>query len=157
MQILWTSKKHLTAYTGILFGKSSVIMVFHRKLLTLLRCSILTSTQVIICGNEFSETFQVTTGVKQECLLSTDLFILGIHWVMNRATMEGSHCLRWNLFYSLEDLDFAYDIVLLSQRHSDSQFKTSRITSAANSIWSESKCNTKKTKDLRVNGNNSEL
>ena len=106
----------------------------------------------VICGNELSEAFQVTTGVKQGCILSPFLFILGIDWVMKKATTEGSHGLRWTLFDSLEDLDFADDIVLLSQRHSDSQVKTSRMTSAAKSIGL--KVNIKKTKVLRVNANN---
>ena len=67
--------------------------------------------------------------------------------------MEGSNGLRWTLFGTLEDLDFADDIVLLSHRHSDSQvIKTSRMTSAAKSIGL--KVNTKKTKVLRVNANN---
>ena len=48
--------------------------------------------------------------------------------------------------------DFADDIVLLSQRHSGSQTKTSRMTSAAKSIGL--KVNIKKTKVLRVNANN---
>ena len=48
--------------------------------------------------------------------------------------MEGSHGLRWTLFGNLEDLYFDDDIVLLSHRHSDSQVKTSRMTSAAKSI-----------------------
>ena len=106
----------------------------------------------VICGNELSEAFQVTTGVKQGCILSPFLFILCIDWVMNRATMEGSHGLRWTLFDTLEDLDFADDIVLLSQRHSDSQVKTSRMTSAAKSIGL--KVNIRKTKVLRVKANN---
>ena len=52
---------------------------------------------------------------------------------------------------TLEDPDFADEIVLLSHRHSDSQVKTSRITSAAKSIGL--KVNIKKTKVLRENAN----
>ena len=106
----------------------------------------------VICGNELTETFQVKTGVKQGCILSPFLFILGINWVMNKATMVGSHGLRWTLASTLEDLDFADDIVLLSKRQSDSQIKTSRMASAAKSIGL--KVNAKKTKLLRVNANN---
>ena len=57
--------------------------------------------------------------------------------------MEGYHGLRYTLFDTLEELDFASDIILLSQRHSHSQIKTSRITSAAKSIGL--KVNIKKT------------
>ena len=57
-----------------------------------------------------------------------------------------------DLFSTLEYLDFPDDIVLLSHRHSDSQVKTSRMTSAAKSIGL--KVNIKKTKVLRVNANN---
>ena len=66
--------------------------------------------------------------------------------------MERSHDhgLHWTLFDTVEDLNFADDIVLLSQRHSDSQVKTSRMTSAAKSIGL--KVNIKKTKVLRKNG-----
>ena len=68
----------------------------------------------VICGSELTETFEVKTGVKQGCILSPFLFILGINWVMTKATTEGSHSLRWTFFNTLEDLDFADDIVLIS-------------------------------------------
>ena len=106
----------------------------------------------VICGSELTETFEVKTGVKQGCILSPFLFILGINWVMTKATAEGSHGLRWTFFDTLEDLDFADDIVLLSHRHGDSQVKTTRMAAAAKSIGL--KVNANKTKILRVNANN---
>ena len=65
----------------------------------------------VLCRNELSEALQVTTSVKRAFMLSHFLFILGIHWIMNKATVEGSHGLRWTLFDALEALDFADDIV----------------------------------------------
>ena len=93
--------KAFEGYTGIFLAKSFFIMVYHQKLLISLRCSILTSLHRSYVEIILSEAFQVT-GVKQGCILSYFLFILGINWVMNKATMEGSHSLCWTSFGTLD-------------------------------------------------------
>ena len=69
----------------------------------------------VICGNDLTDSFGVKTGVKQGCVLSPFLFLLGIDWIMKQTTDDARRGLRLTIFRSLEDLDFADDIVLLSQ------------------------------------------
>ena len=58
-------------------------------------------------------------GVKQGCILSPFLFILGIDWVLRQVTSGVGRGIRWMLTSVLEDLDYVDDIVLLAHRHQD--------------------------------------
>ena len=78
----------------------------------------------VLCEGELTEAFQVKTGVKQGCVLSPFLFLLGIDWIMKETTKAGKRGIRWTLTEVLEDLDFADDIVLLASRYVDIQNKT---------------------------------
>ena len=102
----------------------------------------------VICGNELTDTFKVNTGVKQGCVLSPFLFLLGIDWIMKRTTEGPKKGIRFTLFRCLEDLDFADDIVLLAHRHTDMQAKTTTLSEEASSIGL--KVSQKKTKHIRV-------
>ena len=64
----------------------------------------------VICNAALTDAFSVTTGVKQGCMLSPFLFILGIDWVMKQVTSGGKRGIRWTLTSVLEDLDYADDI-----------------------------------------------
>ena len=67
------------------------------------------------CRVEKSNTsFNVKTGVRQGCCMSSLLFSLTIVWVMRQTTADQPRGIRWTLFSTLEDLDFAYDLALLS-------------------------------------------
>ena len=61
--------------------------------------------------------FQVKTSVRQGCVMSAVLFNLVIGWVMQCTTEDQPRGIRWTLFDTLEDLDFANNIVLLSHMH----------------------------------------
>ena len=74
---------------------------------------------------------------------------LAIDWIMRNVTHGKRQGLQWSLTSTLEDLDYAGDIGLLSSRHQDIQAK-SDITSATISL----KMNFKKTKLMRKNTSN---
>ncbi|XP_067411321.1 uncharacterized protein [Emydura macquarii macquarii] len=71
--------------------------------------------------------FEVKTGVHQGCVMSPLLFNLVIDWVMRRTTEEGHTGIRWTLFSTLEDLDFADDLALHSHTHRHMQDKTDKL------------------------------
>ena len=58
------------------------------------------------------------TGVRQGCLLST---FLVIDWIMKTTTTGGNNGIQWPLWTQLDDLDFADDLALLSNNHSQMQ------------------------------------
>ncbi|KAL0175752.1 hypothetical protein M9458_028082, partial [Cirrhinus mrigala] len=70
----------------------------------------------------------------QGCVMSALLFNLAIDWVMRRTTEDGARGIRWTLFYSLEDLDFADDLALLSHTHQHMQEKTNRLNTFARQV-----------------------
>ena len=59
---------------------------------------------------------KITTGVKQGCVISGFLFLLVFDWVMRKTTEGHMNGIRWNFTTSLEDLEFADDVVLLSSK-----------------------------------------
>ena len=69
----------------------------------------------VICGKDLTEDFAIRTRVKQGCVLSPLLFSLCIDWLMKRATMNVKRGITWTLMDTLEDLDFADDIVILEE------------------------------------------
>ncbi|XP_019626733.1 PREDICTED: uncharacterized protein LOC109471784 [Branchiostoma belcheri] len=56
----------------------------------------------------------MTTGGRQGCLLSPLLFITALDWIMRETTEGGRTGIQWTLLSMLYDLDFAYDLALLS-------------------------------------------
>ena len=108
----------------------------------------------VICNTALTDAFSVTTGVKQGCILSPFLFILGINWVLKQAFDGGRRGIRWTLTSVLEDLDYADDIALLAHRHQDMQAKTNALATTAGCLGL--KINTKKTRHLRMNSRTNE-
>uniref|UniRef100_H3B4N3 Reverse transcriptase domain-containing protein n=1 Tax=Latimeria chalumnae TaxID=7897 RepID=H3B4N3_LATCH len=90
----------------------------------------------------------VTSGVRQGCILSPFLFLLALDWVMIRTTTE-KRGLQWGLPNTLEDIDFADDICLLSQKRELMQEKTDTLSESAQQIGL--KVNIKKTKVMKLN------
>ncbi|KAI0228948.1 putative uncharacterized transposon-derived protein F52C9.6 [Lamellibrachia satsuma] len=68
---------------------------------------------------------------------------------MIEITKNGNRGIRWTLTSILEDLDYADDIGLLSNRHKDMQEKMDKLTTTAPQIGL--KLNTAKTKLMRIN------
>ena len=104
----------------------------------------------ILHGDDMSESFNVQTGVRQECLLSPFLFLLAIDWVM-RETTNDRNGIQWTLFDQLDDLDFADDLALLAHNHEQMQAKTTALQTTASKI--DLKINTDKAKVMRINTN----
>lgn len=102
-------------------------------------------------GNSSIE-FDVKTGVRQGCVMSSTLFIIAIDWVMKNTTSDIPRGIRWGTFTTLEDLDFADDIVLFSHSHQHIQDKTHRLHEYAGYIGL--KINAKKTEVMTLNVNN---
>ena len=85
----------------------------------------------VICNRALANAFSVTTGVKQGCILSPFLFILGIEWVLRQVIGGVRRGIRWALTSVLEDLDYADDVVLLAHRHQD---KTNALATTAGNM-----------------------
>ena len=104
------------------------------------------------CSVGHSDTlFNVKTGVRQGCVMSAVLFNLAIDWVMRKTTEDAPRGIRWNLFSTLEDLDFADDLALLSHTHQHIQDKTSRLETFGQQIGL--KISIKKTETMTLNVN----
>ena len=63
------------------------------------------------------------TGVRQGCLLSPLLFLVALDWVTREAYGSSDKGMRWQLINTLELLEFADDIALLSHRLQDMRSK----------------------------------
>ena len=94
------------------------------------------------------------TGVKQGCVLSPFLFSVAVDWIMTKTIGEKKRGLQWTFAKRLEDLDFADDIALLTQRHLDMQEKTDDAGASARQIGLEA--NVPKTKHMRMNSRSTE-
>ena len=106
------------------------------------------SCQVIHDGR-LSEEFQVTTGVRQGCLLSPLLFLVVLDWVTKTAYARSRKGIQWTLTQKLEDLEFADDLALLSHRLQDMQEKVDALSEVAKRVGL--KISQEKTKVLRTN------
>jgi hypothetical protein len=103
----------------------------------------------VICGSKLTDTFPIQTGVKQGCLLSPLLFSLCIDWLMRETTRNTKRGITWTFGQTLEDLDFADDIVLLAHRYQDIQNKTIDMATTGKKIGLS--INTDKTKVMKIN------
>jgi len=119
------------------------------KVVSIIRLLYMNFSSQVICGSQLTDSFKISTGVKQGCILSPFLFLLAVDFIMKKVEKQGRRGIRWTLQDVLEDLDFADDIILLSQRHVDSQGKTEDLTIQAAQIGLKVSC--KKTKQLRMN------
>jgi len=84
------------------------------------------SCQVIHNG-KLSESFEMSTGVRQGCLLSPKIFIMVVDWIMREVEDQGKTGIQWTLPTQLHDLDYADDICLLSQKLQHMQTKANNL------------------------------
>ena len=66
--------------------------------------------------------------------MSALLLAYVIDWVMRKTTEDAPRGIRWNISSTLEDLDFADVLALLSQTHDHLQEKTDRLSNFANQV-----------------------
>lgn len=102
----------------------------------------------VVHNGKLTEPFNVTTGVRQGCLLSPLIFIVVMDAIMLKITHEKNRGIPWTASSSLEDLDFADDICLLSNTHDDMQRKITALDKTAN--MAGLKISRKKTEEMRV-------
>ena len=101
----------------------------------------------VVAGGQLSDPFEVTTGVRQGCLLSPFLFLLAVDWIMRQTADQGND-IQWTFTEKLDDLDFADDIALLSHSHNQMQRKTETLDRI--SARTGLKIHAGKTKVLRI-------
>ncbi|XP_073668649.1 uncharacterized protein [Paramisgurnus dabryanus] len=89
------------------------------------------ATCQIIHNGKLTEEFEVRTGVRQGCMLSPMIFLLVVDWVMHQTTKTGKTGIQWSINQSLEDLDFADDLCLMSQKCQHMQQKTDNLVHEA--------------------------
>jgi hypothetical protein len=100
-------------------------------------------------GRTETTQFNVTSGVRQGCILSPFLFLIVIDYIMKKATKDSRTGLQWSLLEQLEHLDFADDVCAISQNRDSLQKKTDPICNIAKQIGL--KINANKTKVMMVN------
>ena len=88
-----------------------------------------------------TEVFEMTTGVRQGCLLTPLLFLVTLDWVARQAFGDNNTGIQFTLLQKLEDLDFADDLVLLRQKLEAFQEQAARVGL---------KDNAAKTKEMRI-------
>lgn len=128
-------------------GIPSKIIRVIKALYTEAKCSVLHS-------GETSEVFVVKNGVRQGCVLSPLLFITVLDEVLREASTE-SLGIWWNPTRKLGDLDFADDIALLTNTHTNMQTLLDNLCAAAHPRGLT--INTSKTKLMRINTDNTNI
>ena len=77
----------------------------------------------VVHNGQWTQPLNMRTGVGQGSLLSPLPFLVALDWVM-RTAFDRKRGTQWTFTTSLEDLDFADDLVLLSHRIQDMRDKT---------------------------------
>ena len=120
-----------------------------RKLITMVKAMYDGFQCTVVDEGEQTEWFNITSGVKQGCLMSGFLFLLVTDWIMRKTLDHHRTGLRWDFTTVLEDLDFADDIALLASKHEHIQIKTNRLVEEARRTGL--KLNAEKCKTMRAN------
>ena len=81
-----------------------------------------------------SDEFEISSGVRQGCLLSPLLCLVVLDWVTRTAYANSGKRIQWTLMRKLEDLEFADDLALLSHRLQDMQDKLTALADIAKKV-----------------------
>ena len=92
--------------------------------------------------------FNMNTGVCQGCLLSPLLFLMTLDLVSRQAFGDNKTGIQFTLLQKMEDLDFADDMVLLSQKITHMRQKLAALVEQAARVGL--KINASKTKEMRI-------
>ena len=105
------------------------------------------STSCVRVGGRNTESFEITSGVKQGDVLSPVLFIVVVDWIMRRVVEEDDG-IDWVGNGRLPDLAYADDVALLSKDTRDMNRMTEKLEREARKVGLE--INQRKTKVLVV-------
>ena len=85
------------------------------KIINMIKALYKDTKVAVIHNGTKTDWFDIQSGVKQGCVMSGFLFLLVVDWVMHQTTKDKPRGLQWTNDTYLEDLDYADDIVSLSQ------------------------------------------
>ena len=122
------------------------------KIINMIKALYKDTKVAVIHNGTKTDWFDIKSGVKQGCVMSGFLFLLVVDWVMRQTTEDKPRGLQWNNDTYLEDLDYADDIVLLSQTWNDAQEKLDRLANFGERTGL--KINIEKTESMRINCSN---
>ena len=117
------------------------------KIVTIIRALYEGFSAQVVHNGQKSTPLNMRTGGRQGCLLSPLLFLVTLDWVTRKAFVS-RRGIQWSLTTSLEDLDFADDLALLSYRIQDMRDKTQDLEEQSAKVGL--KINVTKTKLMRV-------
>lgn len=120
------------------------------KLINLIKAQYINFKCRILHNGNLSDPILCQSGVRQGCILSPLLFLIVLDEVL-ATTMDGKKTgIQWSLRSNdhLEDLDFADDIALLSQKRSSMQAKLTSLSENAKKVGLN--INISKTKSMYV-------
>ena len=117
------------------------------KMVTIIRVLYEGFSAQVVHNGQRTQPFNMRTGVRQGCLLSPLLFLVALDWV-TRAAFDRKRGIQWTFTTSLEDLDFADDLALLSHRIQDMRDKTRALEVQGARVGL--KINATKTKLMRI-------
>jgi hypothetical protein len=103
------------------------------KIVELIREMYCGSTNVVRVGSNVTADFQVVTGVKQGALLSPVLFNVALDETI-RAAMVGCDGIWLDRNGGLTDLDYADDLVVLAESHTEMQRMIDRLDACASAV-----------------------
>jgi hypothetical protein len=103
----------------------------------------------ILHEGKLTDYIEITNGVRQGCKLSPIIFLLVLDNVMRKTLGNRKRGIEWGMKHRLEDLDFADDICLLSQRQSGMKHKLIRLQEEAKLAGLN--INVNKTKEMTIN------